>query len=74
MPPRSSGARESPSKSAGGWGEILAELQAGEYDLLAIGAHRVASALDRLLLEDISGDLLDLSPLSTLVVKGETAG
>jgi nucleotide-binding universal stress UspA family protein len=53
--------------------EILAELRAGDYDLLAIGAHRVASALDRLLLEDISGDLLDLSPLSTLVVKGEPA-
>lgn len=50
--------------------EILAELRAGNYDLLAIGAHRVASALDRILLEDISGDLLAVVPISTLVVKG----
>jgi nucleotide-binding universal stress UspA family protein len=51
--------------------EILAELRGGAYDLLAIGAHRVASALDRILLEDITGDLLDQSPLATLVVKGQ---
>jgi nucleotide-binding universal stress UspA family protein len=50
--------------------EVLGELRAGHYDLLAIGAHRVASALDRILLEDLTGDLLDLTPLSTLVVKG----
>jgi nucleotide-binding universal stress UspA family protein len=51
--------------------EILAELRVGSYDLLVIGAHRVASALDRILLEDITGDLLDISPLPVLVVKGD---
>ena len=51
--------------------EILAELRVGSYDLLVIGAHRVASALDRILLEDITDDLLDISPLPVLVVKGE---
>lgn len=49
--------------------EIMAELRIGGYDLLVIGAHRVASALDRILLEDITGDLLDVSPLPVLVVK-----
>jgi nucleotide-binding universal stress UspA family protein len=51
--------------------EILAELRVGSYDMLVIGAHRVASALDRILLEDITDDLLDLSSLPVLVVKGE---
>jgi nucleotide-binding universal stress UspA family protein len=51
--------------------EILAELRVGSYDLLVIGAHRVVSALDRILLEDITDDLLDISPLSVLVVKGD---
>jgi nucleotide-binding universal stress UspA family protein len=51
--------------------EILSELRVGAYDLLVIGAHRVASALDRILLEDITDDLLDLSPLPVLVVKQE---
>ena len=51
--------------------EILAELRAGSYDMLVIGAHRVASALDRILLEDITDDLLDVSPLPVLVVKGD---
>jgi nucleotide-binding universal stress UspA family protein len=51
--------------------EILSELRVGSYDLLVIGAHRVASALDRILLEDITGDLLDISPLPVLVVKNE---
>jgi nucleotide-binding universal stress UspA family protein len=50
--------------------EITEELREGNYDLLVIGAHRVASALDRILLEDITGDLLDVSPLPVLVVKG----
>ena len=50
--------------------EIMAELRIGGYDLLVIGAHQVASALDRILLEDITGDLLDISPLPVLVVKG----
>ena len=51
--------------------EILAELRVGSYDMLVIGAHRVASALDRILLEDITDDLLDVSPLPVLVVKGD---
>jgi nucleotide-binding universal stress UspA family protein len=49
--------------------EIMAELRIGSYDLLVIGAHRVTSALDRILLEDITGDLLDTSPLPVLVVR-----
>ena len=52
--------------------EILAELRVGSYDMLVIGAHRVASALDRILLEDITDDLLDVSPLPVLVVKGDS--
>jgi nucleotide-binding universal stress UspA family protein len=51
--------------------EILDELRDGGYDILVIGAHRVASALDRILLEDITDDLLDVSPLPVLVVKQE---
>lgn len=49
--------------------EVLAELHTGHYDLLTLGAHRVSSALDRILLEDLTGDLLDVAPISTLVVK-----
>jgi nucleotide-binding universal stress UspA family protein len=52
--------------------EILSELRVGSYDLLVIGAHRVASALDRILLEDITDDLLDISPLPVLVVKNDS--
>lgn len=52
--------------------EIIAELRVGGYDLLVIGAHQVGSALDRILLEDITGDLLDISPLPVLVVKSES--
>jgi nucleotide-binding universal stress UspA family protein len=51
--------------------EIMAELRIGSYDLLVIGAHRVTSALDRILLEDITGDLLDSSPLPVLVVRAK---
>ncbi|MBA3944801.1 MAG: universal stress protein [Herpetosiphonaceae bacterium] len=51
--------------------EIMAELEHGDYDLLVIGAHQVASALDRILLEDITGDLLERSPRPVLVVKGD---
>jgi nucleotide-binding universal stress UspA family protein len=50
--------------------EILDELRDGDYDLLAIGAHRIESPLDRILLENITSDLLDLSPLPVLVAKG----
>lgn len=54
--------------------EIMAELRVGSYDLLVIGAHHVASPLDRILLEDITDDLLDVSPLPVLVVKDDQAG
>jgi nucleotide-binding universal stress UspA family protein len=50
--------------------ELLDEIRSGTYDLLVVGAHRIASPLDRILLEDITGELLDLSPLPVLVVKG----
>jgi nucleotide-binding universal stress UspA family protein len=49
--------------------EILAEIHSERYELLVIGAHRVESALDRILLEDITGDLLDLCPIPVLVIK-----
>ena len=49
--------------------EILAEVQDNGYEMLVIGAHHVASPLDRILLEDITGDLLDLCPIPVLVVK-----
>ncbi|MDZ4716962.1 MAG: universal stress protein [Roseiflexaceae bacterium] len=50
--------------------ELLTELRSGVYDLLVVGAHRIANPLDRILLEDITGELLDVSPLPVLVVKG----
>lgn len=50
--------------------ELLDELRHGRYDLLVIGAHRISSPLDRILLDDISGELLDLSPIPVIVVKG----
>lgn len=49
--------------------EIMAELRVGSYDLLVIGAHRAVSALDQIMLEDVTGDLLDISPLPVLLVK-----
>ncbi len=42
---------------------------AREHDLLMIGAHRAGSRLDRMLLEDLAGDILDLSPIPVLVGK-----
>lgn len=50
--------------------EVIDEVREGQHDLLALGAHRIASALDRILLEDITGDLLEVSPVPTLVIKG----
>ncbi|WP_129631365.1 universal stress protein [Candidatus Oscillochloris fontis] len=44
---------------------------AREHDLLMIGAHRISSRLDRILLEDLAGDILDLSPIPVLVGKRE---
>ena len=51
--------------------EVVNELHAINYGLLIIGAHRIGSALDRILVEDISGDLMHVSPVPVLVVKGK---
>jgi nucleotide-binding universal stress UspA family protein len=53
--------------------ELLDELRTGRYDLLVVGAHRIDRPLDRILLEDITGELLDVSPIPVLVVKGHPA-
>lgn len=50
--------------------EILAELREGGYDLLVIGAHLARTPLERLLLEDISAELLLRSPVPVLLVQG----
>ncbi len=49
--------------------EIVAELQEGRYDLLVIGAHRSQGLVERLLLEDVTADILGHSPVPVLVVK-----
>jgi nucleotide-binding universal stress UspA family protein len=49
--------------------EIVAELQEGSYDLLVIGAHRSQGLVERLLLEDVTTDILGHSPVPVLVVK-----
>lgn len=49
--------------------EILAELHTGDYGLLVIGNQNQKDALDRILLEDVAGELLSLSPLPVLVAK-----
>jgi nucleotide-binding universal stress UspA family protein len=49
--------------------EIKAELREGGYDLLVIGAHQARTPLDRVLLEDVSAELLLESPIPVLVVQ-----
>lgn len=49
--------------------EILAELHEGDYDILAVGTHHAAGPLDRVLLEDLTGDLLDRCPRTVLVAR-----
>ncbi len=49
--------------------EILAELHEGDYDILAVGTHHAAGPLDRMLLEDLTGDLLDRCPRTVLVAR-----
>lgn len=49
--------------------EIVAELQEGGYDLLVVGAHRSQTLVERLLLEDVTKDILGQSPVPVLVVK-----
>lgn len=50
--------------------EVLEEIREGDYDLLVLGAHR-QPAMSRwldVLLDDVTGELLTKSPISTLVV------
>lgn len=49
--------------------QIKEELRVGGYDLLVIGAHRARTPLDRVLLEDVSAELLRESPIPVLVVR-----
>ncbi len=49
--------------------EIVAELAEGGYDLLVVGAHRSQGLVERLLLEDVTADILGESPVPVLVVK-----
>ncbi len=51
--------------------EVIAEVSNGCYDLLVVGQHQASDALEHLLFEDITGALLDSSPLPVLVVKGQ---
>lgn len=49
--------------------EIQEELKTGGYDLLVIGAHRARTPLDRVLLEDVSAEILFNSPIPVLLVQ-----
>ncbi len=49
--------------------EIVAELAEGGYDLLVVGAHRSHGLVERLLLEDVTADIVPHSPVPVLVVK-----
>ncbi len=49
--------------------QIQEELRTGGYDLLVIGAHHDRSPLDRVLLEDLSSELLLNSPIPVLLVQ-----
>ncbi len=49
--------------------EIVAELDEGGYDLLVVGAHRSHGLVERLLLEDVTADIVPHSPVPVLVVK-----
>lgn len=53
--------------------EIVAELHEGQYDLLVVGAHRSQGLVERLLLEDVTQDILGHSPVPVLVVKTPTS-
>jgi nucleotide-binding universal stress UspA family protein len=49
--------------------EIVAELATDHYDLLVIGAHRSQGLVERLLLDNVTADLVPQSPVPVLVVK-----
>lgn len=51
--------------------QIGEELQQGSYDLLVIGAHRSQGLVERLLLEDVTADILGHSLVPVLVVKAD---
>lgn len=53
--------------------QIQEELRGGGYDLLVIGAHRARTPLDRVLLEDVSAELLRDSPVPVLLVQNSTS-
>lgn len=52
--------------------EVMQEVRDERYDLLVIGAHQMGSRLDRLLLADISAELLIHSPVPVLLVRPRT--
>lgn len=49
--------------------EIIDELASGDYDLLVVGAHRSNGLVERLLLENVTADIVPQSPVPVLVVK-----
>lgn len=49
--------------------EIVDELATGGYDLLVVGAHRSNGLVERLLLENVTADIVPQSPVPVLVVK-----
>jgi nucleotide-binding universal stress UspA family protein len=50
--------------------EVLAELEAGDYDLLVIGGHEPGDWLHKLLLENVALQLLHRSRRSVLTMHG----
>jgi nucleotide-binding universal stress UspA family protein len=54
--------------------EIVDELAAGGYDLLVVGAHRSNGLVERLLLENVTADIVPQSPVPVLVVKDTDGG
>lgn len=67
------GRHEVPVELCGRVGAVLDAIveEARGHDLLVIGSHRASSPLDRILLKDITSDLLDISPVPVLVARGE---
>ena len=49
--------------------EIMAELATKSYNLLVVGAHRSQGLVERLLLENVTADIVPQSPVPVLVVK-----
>ena len=51
---------------------IVNEVRAGSYDLLVVGEHRLATLCDRILLRNMTAELVAASPGSVLIVKPTT--